>query len=399
MRPRTKQRPRTCGQGDAATSTERRVRGHHVHVVELKPLLGLVRSVDASGAGSLRSGFVADRVVGLRRSCLIASGSVAGVENLRGVAVLEVGADEVVCAVGGTTGADPDRECDAGTRFQVASVSKQFTAAAILLLVDRQVLGLNDQIDAWLVGCPPSWSGITIHHLLTHTAGLGHWWQVPGLDLTAAISANDELSMFKATPVVGKPGDRFAYSSPGYVLAARIVERAARQPYAAFLDDEIFGPVGMSSTFAGNPGPQSNLAYGHRDGKPTRSFELHTVNAGAGDVWSTAGDLLRWDRAVASGAVLSAASRHLMFTNHVLVRDQGASTVIRPEGYGYGWFLGRVDVPGHRALFHPGDNAGFVALNAWLPDDDIQLVVLSNEESTDLGPVVRAMLQMAINGW
>jgi len=108
---------------------------------------------------------------------------------LRDAALLQRGTEDLLAVARGTTGTYPDTDCTLGTRFQIASVCKQFTAAALLLLVDRGVLSVDDAVHRWLDGCPASWNSITVHHLLTHTAGLVHWRHIPDLDLTTPIAA------------------------------------------------------------------------------------------------------------------------------------------------------------------------------------------------------------------
>jgi CubicO group peptidase (beta-lactamase class C family) len=103
---------------------------------------------------------------------------------LHGAMLLQRGTEDLVAVAGGTTGNSPDTECTLGTRFQIASVSKQFTAAAVLLLADRGVLSTDDPVRDWLDGCPAAWDRITVHHLLSHSGGLVHWLDLPGLDLT-----------------------------------------------------------------------------------------------------------------------------------------------------------------------------------------------------------------------
>jgi CubicO group peptidase (beta-lactamase class C family) len=318
---------------------------------------------------------------------------VTAIDTLRGAVLFQRGAEDLLAAAGGTTGTAPDADCTLSTRFQIASVSKQFTAAAILLLADRGQLSVDDAVHRWLDGCPPSWNSMTIDHLLSHTAGLVHWLDLPGLDLTRPIAAEEELRFFADAPLLGPPGQRFSYSSPGYVLLAWIVERAADQSYASFLAREIFEPLAMVASFAGNGDGEPKLAAGHRAGtRVASSFELDTVGMGAGDVWSTVGDLARWDRAVASGRILAESSRRAMLA--VQAPIDAPDELIRTEGYGYGCFIGR-DSGGRRVIYHTGDNAGFVAVNVWFPDDDVRLVVVSNEETTDLMAIIRQAMATA----
>jgi CubicO group peptidase (beta-lactamase class C family) len=217
------------------------------------------------------------------------------------------------------------------------------------------------------------------------------------MDLESHMDAEAELRLFQATPLRSPPGDSWYYSSPGYVLLAHIVQRAAHQPYRLFLDEHLFEPLGMASTFAGNASGRDRLACGHSDGAPVPSFELDVVGMGAGDVWSTVADVARWDTALAAGAVLGDVSRQAMLNSQAVVAGSAAEEMglLTVDGYGYGLFIGTA--LGRRVIYHPGDNAGFVALNAWFPDDDLRLVVLSNEETTDLEALLPDLLAELAN--
>lgn len=313
-------------------------------------------------------------------------------ESIRGIALLQRGTEDLVAFAGGTTGTDPDTACMLSTRFQICSVSKTFTAAAVLALADRGVLSVSDPVSRWIDGCPATWAAITVHHLLTHTAGLEHWWGIPGLDPTVPLTPAEELQLFSAAPLLSAPGERFSYSSPGYALLARIVERAADQPYASFLATAIFDPLGMTSTFTGNGDGQPQLATGHMAGVPVRSFELDATNAGAGDVWSTAHDLARWDRALAAGEILTPDSRQAMFAVQVAAADDDGP--VRTDGHGYGWCIGSVSGT-HPMIYHPGDNAGFRAVNAWFPRDEVRMLLLTNDEATAALPILLELIAEA----
>jgi CubicO group peptidase (beta-lactamase class C family) len=314
-------------------------------------------------------------------------------ERLRGVCLVVRG-DSVVFQAAAGLADDAGHACTPQTQFQIASVSKQFTAAAVMLLAERGLLSVQDPVARWIEGCPASWSAVTIHHLLTHTAGLVHWRDIPEIDLTAPMEAEALLDIFRRTPVRDVPGANWYYSSLGYVLLAHIVQNATGQQYAAFLAEEVFDRVGMHSTFAGSPTHRAagngTVAIGHSDGSPTPSFELDVTAMGTGDVWSTVGDMNLWDAALASGSLLTDASRSAMLTAHAAVGWTGAISI---DSYGYGWFIGHVS--GRRMFFHPGDNAGFQALNAWFPDEEVRLVVLTNEDTTDLEATVGELLAVA----
>ena len=315
------------------------------------------------------------------------------VSGLRGTALVERGGEALLRYAGGTTGGQPDMPIDIGTRFQIASVPKQFTAAAVLLLVDRGQLALDDRVVDLLEGSPASWEGITMHQLLCHTSGLVHWPQLPQLDLTSRVPADDVLEHFRRAPLLSEPGTAYAYSSPGYVLLAHVVERVSSSRYRDFLANEIFTPLGLRSTFVGNGGEEPDLAAPLHLGERVDSFELDVVGMGAGDAWSTVGDLSAWDAALEAGQLLSDDSRRRMFTIHTPVNEELGG--VRIDGYGYAWYM--ADVAGHQVVFHTGGNAGFQSINATLPGDSARFIALTNDTSTDLFGTALALLGVALD--
>jgi CubicO group peptidase (beta-lactamase class C family) len=268
------------------------------------------------------------------------------------------------------------------TGFQIASISKQFTAAAILLLQEQKRLSVQASLAAWVPECPAEWEPITVHHLLTHTSGIGHWRDFPELNLYTPTTRENLLHLFSARPLLFPPGAGWAYSSPGYVLLAHIVEQSSGESYATFMQRSLFQPLGLTSTTTGThaPGPEQ-LAVGHEHGKPLPSFDLDTVSIGAGDIWSTTHDLARWDAAlVMPGLILSEPSLQAMFAAHTPVPDDFAR--VPGAGYGYGWCL--AEMGGQQARFHPGDNSGFNAVNIQLPYQQALVILLSNDEDSDI---------------
>lgn len=237
--------------------------------------------------------------------------------SLRGAAALQRGSETLVAVARGLIGTGPETSCTLDTPFQIASVTKQFPTSALLLLADRCILSVDDPVRRWLSGCPPAWDRITVHHLLSHSAGLVQWPQLTGLDLTRPVN---------------------------------------------------------------------------QDGTAVPSSDLDTLGLGTGSIWSTVGDLARWDRALAGGEILSPAARDAMFTVHMPIEDDDG--LVRTEGYGYGWFIGSA-TGGQRIFYHPGDNPGYRSVNAWFPDDDVRLAVLSNEDTADLDPIVHKLIKAA----
>ncbi|MBF5029555.1 MULTISPECIES: serine hydrolase domain-containing protein [unclassified Micromonospora] len=300
-----------------------------------------------------------------------------------GVLLLTRGDDHVVDRVAGVADEASGRRCTAATRFQIASISKQMAAVAVLLLAERGALSLSDPVVRRLPGTPPpQWSGITLHHLLTHTSGLGHWEDYPAIDLHGPAEPDELLDRFAALPPLFRPGTAWHYSSPGYVLLARTVERVADRPYADFLAEEVFAPLGMTRSFAGSGDGRADVAIGHEGGRPVPSWDLTTVSLGAGDVWSTGADLLTWLDVPRRGRLLGAASVAAMTAPH-------APTGRPDEAYGYGFFVG--PLAGRRALHHSGDNGGYKAFAAWLPDTDQRLVLLTNRAEVDPRTITSAL--------
>ncbi|HZE39627.1 MAG TPA: serine hydrolase domain-containing protein [Stackebrandtia sp.] len=263
------------------------------------------------------------------------------------------------------------------TRFQIASISKQFTAAATLLLVDAGKLSLNDSIRRWFPEAPAAWDPITPHHLLTHTSGLGHWPDYEDLcDICAYSPAEEILHAFYDLPLVQPVGEGFRYSSPGFWLLARITELASGTPYREFLDRRIFEPLQLTSTFAGNGGDRPLLAVGcGPDGPLDELFDLDGYGMGAGDLWSTTTDLVTWNQALDDGRILSEDSRRLMFHPFVDTKDALPGDY---QYYGYGWFVGTLD--GHDIRVHTGGNAGFQSVNAWFPEYDTHFVHVTSRD-------------------
>jgi CubicO group peptidase (beta-lactamase class C family) len=262
------------------------------------------------------------------------------------------------------------------TAFQIASISKSFTAACVLLLVERGRLSLDGKLVSFVEAAPDAWRDITIRHLLTHTSGLVHWHEVPGHDHYRRVPRAELIARFAATPLLFEPGSSWSYSSPGFVLLAHIVETVSGAAYPAFLTAEVLEPLGLRHTRAEEPPAGIPAAQGSRP-----SFDL-AVNVGTGDVWSTTGDLVRWPVALASFEALSEETRA------EIVSDQVATTRelegLPPVGYGYGWFT--TELAGERLVFHSGDNAGFVSLLVWAPEQDLRLALLAPDE-IDLQPV------------
>jgi CubicO group peptidase (beta-lactamase class C family) len=319
----------------------------------------------------------------------------AGV-SLCGVALVLRGTSVLNEVVGGIADRETGALCTRQTRFQVASVSKQFTAAAILLLVQRGRLRLDDPVERWLPGCPASWQYMTVHHLLTHTSGIGHWDAIPLFDPLRPADPGDLVPMIQQSTLRAAPGRAWFYSSPGYILLGQIVQAASGDTYAAFLSEHVLTPLGLSATSAGAAPADGPVARGYRDGQPVRPWEM-SFQAGTGNIWSTAADLTRFAAAVGSAELLTTDSRRAMFAIQAPIEPEiTTGTGWEPHGYGYGWFIGVV--AGHPGYYHPGDNPGYQSFNARLHDPAIRLAVVTNDETTDLRTVVADLVGRECGG-
>lgn len=286
-------------------------------------------------------------------------------DGLRGTAAVLVG--------GSLTEVADGHQSD--TRFQIASVSKQFAATAALLLVRRGALNPHEPLNSWLPG-----RDITLHHLLSHTAGLGHWPDYGDPDELAEMTTAERIELVRRAPLRTPPGTEWHYSSLGYLIVAAVVEHTADQPYADFLAEQICTPLGLDTITAAKP---ADPIVGHNGGVPVPPWDTDLM-AGTGDIWSTAADLARWTTALHHGDLLDPAQ--LVGPYAALPAQEGW---LAPAGYGYGLFTGTM--AGRPVVFHPGDNPGFLAAGVWLPAHDVSIAVLTNDETTDVVHVVRQL--------
>ena len=299
-------------------------------------------------------------------------------EGLHGAALVTVGGSVAVQSAGPPV--------TLGTRFPVASIGKQFAAVAALLLAERGKLALDRPVAPWLPGSPPWWREVTLHHLLTHTSGLPHWGAGAGFDFGTPLATPDRVGLLSQGTPVSRPGLRWLYSSPGYLLVAAIVEQAADQPYGDFLAEHVFAPLGMGSTTTGRPETGDVAAAG--------PGETAALMAGTSDVWSTVGDLARFHERMHAGALLGPESRAVMTGPLVRTGEEPRpGRTYYAAHYGYGVFVGTVGR--HRAYFHPGDLPGFASFAAWLPERRAGVVLLTDDERTDVHAVTRQLLVAA----
>jgi CubicO group peptidase (beta-lactamase class C family) len=310
-----------------------------------------------------------------------------GTGDLSGAVLVTRRGATVTKLAGGIADRATGEACTPRTRFQIASISKRFTAAAVLMLVEEGTVALEDRLDRLLPDCPEHWRPITVHQLLTHTSGITHWNGIAGYDLCRPQEPAEQLAIYRRQPMYGPPGGHWHYSSPGYQLLAWVAERVSGQSHAALVRERILSPLGLASTTVGEPTAGAEaVAHGHRGGVEVPVWNLD-ANTGTGDVVSTVSDLARFTAALGGDSLLSSGTRTVILTPHAAIdadRTRGGPWTV--EGYGYGCFVGTLW--GRRAHFHPGDNPGFVGFAAHLPEDGTTVAVLTNDDHTNLGALL-----------
>ena len=268
------------------------------------------------------------------------------------------------------------------TVFRLGSVTKQFTGMAIVLLQERGKLSVNDSICKYLSDCPQAWQPITIKNLLTHTAGIPNYTEFPDFTKTAAAetTAAELTNRFRDKPLQFPLGEKYAYSNSGYFLLGTIIERASGKPYADFLQENIFAPLGMKQTGYDNPVRIiKNRAAGYArtsDGFINAAPISMSTAYAAGALYSTVGDLLLWDQALYTEKLVSRKSLDEAFTPF-------------KSNYGYGWSIGkRFD---RQVIAHGGGIFGFSAYIARYPADRVTVIVLSNVEGAPSGEIANSL--------
>ena len=287
----------------------------------------------------------------------------------------------------GIANLDAREPVGSNTNFRLASVTKQFTAMCILMLVDRDSLRLDDRLGGIFPDFPPFADRITIMHLLQHTSGLLDYEDFVPSDSPEQVSDSDVLDILIATDsTYFEPGVEFRYSNSGYAVLALIVEKYSGQTFAEFLKQNIFDPLGMQNTVAFQNGISTvpNRAFGYTvtdevventDQSPTSAV------LGDGGIYSSLDDLYRWDQALYTDTLVSADLLAKAFTPNL-------------ENYGFGW---RVDeYKGRRRCHHSGGTSGFRNFIQRFPDERMTIIVLTNRAEPDVQPLAERVADIVI---
>lgn len=279
------------------------------------------------------------------------------------------------------------------TNFRLASVTKQFTACAVMLLARDGRLQYDQSLKDYFPDFPAYGQAITIRHLLTHTSGLPDYEDLlPPADPARTIEEqqitdNQMLELLKQQRR-GKfrPGEEWSYSNSGYVLLGLMVEKASGQPLDQFLHDRIFAPLGMETTvlYERTKNTVQNRAYGHTRvaGRwEIQDQSLTSATRGDGRIYSSVEDLVKWDEAWRGETLLSAEEKKLALTP-VKVRGRGpVGPDGQPAAYGFGWFLNPWQ--GHQRAWHYGETTGFRTTIQRFYEDGLTIIILANRDDLD----------------
>ena len=275
------------------------------------------------------------------------------------------------------------------TLFGIGSVTKQFTAAAILLLAEQGKLSVNDKVAKYYPGLTRA-NEITILDLMNHVSGYPDYYPLDFVDrrMLKAIATGDLIKQYAGMRLDFEPGTRWSYSNTGFVLLGAILEKASGEPIGSFLRDRIFAPLGMTHTAYEPKADDRRVAPGYTSFALTPLARAAREGDGwvgsAGAIYSTAADIARWDVALMGGRVLKPASWELMTRPRMLANGKSSN-------YGCGLSVGTRD--GLTVFTHGGAVSGFIARNTFVPQTKSAVVVMINDED---GPLANALVELAL---
>ena len=260
------------------------------------------------------------------------------------------------------------------TVFEIGSVTKQFTAAGILLLAQEGKLSLDDKISQHMKDTPEAWANVTIRHLLTHTSGIKSYTGLEGFQLWRHLNQSQFMKAIGREQMEFQPGDSWKYCNTGFSLLGYIIENVSSRNYWDFMGERVFKPLGMLATTNRLPSliipnraagyEQTNHVWINRDSDLTEVFS-------AGAIASTVGDLAKWNAALDGDRLLNAANKEQMWTP-VKLNDG------KTRKYGFGWNVDAVE--GHKNIGHGGSTSGFSASIQRFPDDRLAVIILTNTD-------------------
>lgn len=274
------------------------------------------------------------------------------------------------------------------TNFRLASVTKQFTAMCVLLLAEREEVTFEMTLQGLFPDFPDYGRAITVRHLLTHTSGLIDYEDLIPDTATVQVLDQDVLRLMKGQDsTYFPPGSQYRYSNSGYAVLAMIVEKVSRQPFAQFLQENVFAPLGMTHTVAYQKGISTvaHRAWGYREERGRfllNDQSLTSAVLGDGGIYSSAEDLFKWDQALYTEKLARKETLQQAFTPARLADGTGT-------GYGFGWWID--EYRGRKRMHHYGSTSGFRNIIQRFPEDHFTVIILTNRAEPEVTPLAERL--------
>ncbi len=268
------------------------------------------------------------------------------------------------------------------TKFAIGSMTKAFTAMAIMILQERGQLSVQDSICDYLSDCPADWKSISLHDLLTHTSGIRNYTDLytqlkDNVNICREYRPEEVVAFFKDLPLDFEPGSSWNYSNSGYFLLGIVIEKVSGESYETFIQKNILQPLGMSETGYDRASTVvKDRASGYSwNGRILNAVcEDVSIKYAAGGLYSTVGDLYKWDQALYTDQLVSKETLNMIFNSTMPMQPGG-------DMYGYGWIISKhFD---RLVIEHSGGLFGFATQIARYPDDQVTIIVLSNTDFQD----------------
>jgi CubicO group peptidase (beta-lactamase class C family) len=312
-------------------------------------------------------------------------------QHIPGLALLVARGGKIVQAEGfGLANVELQVPVKPETVFQSGSVGKQFTATAVMMLVEGGKVGLDDPLTKYFADAPAGWKEVTVRELLSHTAGFGDYPEK--FDFRRDWTEDEELKLVESIPLAYAPGTKWEYSNLGYLTLGVLIHRVTGEFYGDFLQRRIFQPLGMQTTrIISEADIVPNRAAGYRLVKSelkNQEWVAPTINTTAdGSLYFSILDLAKWDAALYTEKMLKRASLEQMWSPAKLKNGQP-----NKDGYGFGWFM--EERHGHHVLSHDGAWQGFETNITRFVDDQLTVVVLTNLAGAKAGAIAGRVAEM-----
>ncbi|WP_460269230.1 serine hydrolase domain-containing protein [Clostridium sp. CTA-19] len=314
-------------------------------------------------------------------------------DKFSGEILVSIKGEKIISKAFGMANYELDVPNTTRTKFRIGSVTKQFTAAAILQLYDKGLLDINDTLDRYVPNYPKG-NKVTIHHLLTHTSGIFNHTSIKGFVESIMKNPHNAESLieeFKDCPYDFEPGTKHLYSNSGFILLGYIIEKISKKSYKEYLQENIFDKLLMNdSGYDDHIEVIKNRASGYalkEDEKTLLNCDFidMTIPYASGSLYSTVEDLYLWNNGLLEGKVISKDSLNKMSSKYADAGKEGY--------YGYGLFIDEIELGGkvRKKVYHGGGIPGFFSENDIFPDDDIQVIMLTNIATMKFAPKIDAV--------